>query len=160
MQNLQQFEPPSVLNNQSVAAAMMFSQQMSRNHYGMYEMADFPQYQETAQSNFYFPQQQFSQYNQFSFQNESQGDESHQQSPRNRTNSMPDAPSNHDQFLKRSAFCRPYDNSEDIGGSIAANDESIGPMRFIGNVEVNGQASKFKGTCELKQGDKQIAAKD
>lgn len=125
---MQQFEPPSVLNQQSVAAAMMYSQQMGRNQYGMYDLGgsmqeDYNQYQDQGQSNFYFPQQNYGQFNQYAYQNESLGDYSHQQtSPRNRTNSMPDAPPNHEQFLKRSGFGRPFDNSEDLGGSIAAGD--------------------------------------
>lgn len=64
---------------------------------------------------------------------------------------MPDAPSNHESFLKRSGFGRPYDNSEDLGGSIAANEESIGPVKYSGNFEMNGGLSKFRG--DMKQGD-------
>ena len=73
---------------------------------------------------------------------------------------MPDAPPNHEHFLKRSGFGRPYDNSEDLGGSIAGNDESIGPVRYSGAFEINPQVSKFRGPSEMKHGDEQIIAKD
>ncbi len=106
---------------------------------------------------YYFPPGSYAQFPQYGVENESLGTVELHQSPRNRTNSMPDAPPLHDGFLKRSGFGRVYDNSEDMHGSIAGNEESIGASRY--NYELN--SSRFRsGNGRNEGGEQHIVAKE
>lgn len=126
-------------------AAMMY-QQLNRDAYDMYEINEGG-YEGAQGGNYYYGQGQVQQYMGAA---QAAGGTEEMASPRNRTDSMPEAPPNYDRILKRAGLQR-FDTSEQ--GSLA-NEESIGPQRFNLNFDMSA-ASKFR-----KQNDEQVAARD